>query len=854
MFKTLSALIAVLMISGCGPSYESVKPNITSKPKQVKFKDVVDLQKDRTIQNHDEKMGGIIIDLKIAPQDKNFLVAKLTVDGTIHFDYISYLETVIDNGSMLIVQEAGVPPNFLLTEKVYLPVYKVGVNVFDLNNYGNFAYISDKRTIKVVKKIPTETLSLLAKNHNYSRGSNVLTIRTRKDISQMSFREDSNNMVILLKNGDIELWNYLKKRKIRRIAKHIKNVNFIATSPKGKYLLVSTNKKTKLIDLSRNKTVMEIKGDMSASSFTKDESSLAVAGVSGEVKVYDLKTRKLKSTFKHKHKGLVHAISFSPIDNNTLITAGQDGVIKSWNLLNTKYAVSKTYNTYNHKSNCNVDQVMKNYFEKTSDSLKSFRKRYNPKTTECNILGDKRQVISYAQRGILYPYMTSMIDTLVNKYEAVKSEWINVDVTASVGGLATDDIYRWKEKHSYTSRDENGKEYKSYSRSEFMDYLKNDKKIQKYKKQAIAKKTDLYTHLLTQMNGGAIYGLVPFGDKIYPYGTGFEEKYSYYQTDTPEVRLGYGMYQYMFEFENTNIQHIYRVVEKKSLDGAGYTHYTIKTKDDHTIITIKDNLVQFIDYKNDKISLEVAENDDIKAVAYSKDSDTLAIGLSNGKIKLWDLKKKVSIGTLTAHTADISALSFAKKGTILISGAYDEKAIVWDVKKRAKIVELNGFERAAKTIKVLPKQNLVAIVSSGIDNSDISFYSLKNYKLAKKISPEMGRIRGADTIDDGKHILFASNKHIASVDTKSYKTRYGSYKASFHNIKGIAANKDRNMIYAVGNTSTFDLLNLRSFDNVGIIKNMKKDKYGWGKIYGFGKTEQSTPVVSDGNNIISIYK
>jgi len=214
---TLFLLGASLIITGCGPSYEAIKPNITKSIKPVNYKKIAEFKADSAINDINRSMGGIILEMKIVPHGNDFVSAKLSVDKYIRFDYIDPIRTSGLNG-ITITEEKGVPANFRLIQKVKLPAYKVGINVFDLNEQGNFAYISDKKTIKIVKKIPTDSLEYLAKNRNYSKGKNILTIRTEREVKQIAFQPKSNNLIVLLDNNEVQLWNFIKKKKLKRRA------------------------------------------------------------------------------------------------------------------------------------------------------------------------------------------------------------------------------------------------------------------------------------------------------------------------------------------------------------------------------------------------------------------------------------------------------------------------------------------------------------------------------------------------------------------------------------------------------------------------------------------------------------
>ena len=875
--KVISTVLIALVglgVVGCGgASYKEVKPTMSKKVEQVSYRKTAEFNYQNKVLDTNRTMGGIILDMKVIPHGRGAVSAKLYADKYIRFDYIgearvlSFVNPMIASSHDI---EEGVPTEYLLLQKVELPAYKIGINVFDINTKGNFAYIADKKTIKVVKRMPTDTLKALSKNHNYSKGRNVLTIKTKKAVKQILFQPNSDYLIVLLENNEIELWNYLKKKKIKTIVKNSNKVTSIKVSPLGNYLLVSHAKESSLVNLKSKKTVLSIADNITAVDFTQDEKRMALTGASAQVMVYDLDTKKLLQKFPHKHKGLVYGLAFNPADNETVVTAGQDGVMVAWDLLNTKKAIAKNYNTYNKKSNCNAKWLKKQYFPKTSQSLSVLNKKYNLKMTECNILGDKSQVVFLAQKGALHPYMIALVDTLVNKYKPVKQEWVYLDVLDPYVGSAKKEIYEWKRSQGMTTvtvnkgtANEKLENKFIYDKAAYQKYLNTDKKILSYKKKAVEKYTEYYTQLIAQMNAGSIYGLVKYGNNIYPYGTGYQYKYSYFQTKTPNVRMAVGIAQYKFDFASENKQSIYQVIEKDTFKGAGRTKYVIKTKDEHTIITVKDNLVEFLDYKANKLVDVVTENAEIKAVAYDKKNDILAIGLTNNLIKLWNLKTKQPIGQLTGHKGEIVALSFAKEGKVLISGAYDETAIVWNMQTKKKITQFNGFERAAKRIQVLPKQNMVVLISSGNNNSDVFFYSLDNFKLLKKVSPEAGIIRGVAFDKEGKRVILASSGEVLhrnkghillTIDTSSFKVTKQHYKPNFTYIRGLVANEKMHTLYAIGNSSTFEVFDLDTFEKTGTLSNMKNDNYNWGKIYSVGTTEQHTPIVADGNKIISIYK
>ena len=84
--------------------------------------------------------------------------------------------------------------------------------------------------------------------------------------------------------------------------------------------------------------------------------------------------------------------------------------------------------------------------------------------------------------------------------------------------------------------------------------------------------------------------------------------------------------------------------------------------------------------------------DDVNAVALSPDGSTLASGMANHKIVLFDLASRGSNQprTLSGHAGEVFSLAFTADGRWLASGGVDQSVRIWDVKASAPARALVG--------------------------------------------------------------------------------------------------------------------------------------------------------------------
>src|SRR5207245_4109159 len=83
-------------------------------------------------------------------------------------------------------------------------------------------------------------------------------------------------------------------------------------------------------------------------------------------------------------------------------------------------------------------------------------------------------------------------------------------------------------------------------------------------------------------------------------------------------------------------------------------------------------------------------------LANSPHGKTLASGSTDDTIKLWDMKSKSLLATLSGHKRLVTALAFAPDGTTLASGSADRTVRLWSVPRQREMATLNLYPDSVK--------------------------------------------------------------------------------------------------------------------------------------------------------------
>lgn len=107
----------------------------------------------------------------------------------------------------------------------------------------------------------------------------------------------------------------------------------------------------------------------------------------------------------------------------------------------------------------------------------------------------------------------------------------------------------------------------------------------------------------------------------------------------------------------------------------------------------------------------------IKSICFSPDSRMIAVGYSDGSIKIWDIGSEREIKTLKGHSNVVTSLVFSPNGKYLASGDWGGQIYLWDITLGKKTESFVKHLTLIRSLDFSPSGNL--LVSGCVDNSVI---------------------------------------------------------------------------------------------------------------------------------------
>lgn len=102
---------------------------------------------------------------------------------------------------------------------------------------------------------------------------------------------------------------------------------------------------------------------------------------------------------------------------------------------------------------------------------------------------------------------------------------------------------------------------------------------------------------------------------------------------------------------------------------------------------------------------------DVRALAFSPDGGTLAVGADDDAVRLWNTRDDALVATLTGHRYQVLATAFNPSGSLLATGGYDGEVLLWNPKTHSRVATLDPHENAVNTLAFTPDGTSLVIAA-----------------------------------------------------------------------------------------------------------------------------------------------
>jgi len=93
---------------------------------------------------------------------------------------------------------------------------------------------------------------------------------------------------------------------------------------------------------------------------------------------------------------------------------------------------------------------------------------------------------------------------------------------------------------------------------------------------------------------------------------------------------------------------------------------------------------------------------EVTQLALSPDGSQLAVGHSDGTIRLWNLESGEAELPASGHKTGVSCLRYSRSGALLASGGQDTNVVVWDVTRGIPLHRLQGHLGQVTALVITP--------------------------------------------------------------------------------------------------------------------------------------------------------
>ncbi|XZE55083.1 protein kinase domain-containing protein [Planctomycetaceae bacterium SH139] len=162
--------------------------------------------------------------------------------------------------------------------------------------------------------------------------------------------------------------------------------------------------------------------------------------------------------------------------------------------------------------------------------------------------------------------------------------------------------------------------------------------------------------------------------------------------------------------------------------------------------------IQFWDTNSgDRIGNPIqASGSKIWSIAFTSDGEKMALGCSDGQIRLCDASNPREMKVFTGHTDAVTSVSFNQNGSRLVSASYDGSLKLWDSELGTELISMDGRSDLLTCVSFSPDGSRIASVGY---NDTIDLWEVGDRPEVKTLSGHSQIVQGAVFSPDGARVF-----------------------------------------------------------------------------------------------------
>lgn len=201
----------------------------------------------------------------------------------------------------------------------------------------------------------------------------------------------------------------------------------------------------------------------------------------------------------------------------------------------------------------------------------------------------------------------------------------------------------------------------------------------------------------------------------------------------------------------------------------------------------------------------------VSSIAYSSDGSKLALGFSNGQIRVWNTQNIEAQPVEMRHDKYVSSLAFNRDSMKLLTTSHDQSSKLWDSVTGACLVTFSGHTDAIHTGAISPDDKFV--LTSSEDNT-ARIWNSKDGQLIARL-PHDGTVLSTAFNHDGTLVLTASVDNTARLWVTASGKPYGHPMEHLGPIRHARFHPGRELIVTGSLDSTVRLWDVATTKAVG---------------------------------------